>query len=451
MKKSLLLVLVFALCSLMLFATGNKETDATSSASKTTEEKKTVEKVSVNKSAYEVTEPIEIVWWHALENQYNDTINTIVDGFNNSQSLIKVKAEYIGNYATVNESLVAAQAAGTGLPAVVVANTPYVAQYGASGLCEDLTPYAAAFDYDFKDFGDGMMRAASYDGKQVALPFLISTQVMYYNKDMAKAKGIEIPEKFDDMDDFFEKVVEFNADGTTKTWGTIIPGWDQWYFETFFLNNGSKLINKDNISTDLGEEDGIETTKEIYDWIKNGYAYFAVGKDASSVMRQTFIDGKAFSVIHTSSLYNTYVSKCKNFEVGMSWLPSGDTKNQEIGGCVLLIPAKNDQKTKNAAWQFLSYLCSKEVNMKWADETGYMPTRKSVLETSEGKEFLQRKPAFKCIFDNLDYINPRIQHPAWNEFATIWKNYLAEFYIEKVDMNKGIKSMVIEMNEVLED
>ncbi len=444
MKKILSLILITIIATSMLFAGGGQET-----ASPAAEKK--AETVVVDKSKYEVTEPIEIVWWHALENQYNDTVTEIVDGFNNSQNLIKVKAEYIGNYTTVNESLVAAQAAGTGLPAVVVANTPYVAQYGASGLCEDLTPYATAFGYDFTDFGDGMMRAASYDGKQIALPFLISTQVMYYNKDMADALGVEIPAKFADMESFLETVTKFNADGSTAVWGTIIPGWDQWYFETFFLNNGSKLINDDQISTDLDEEAGVNTTKAIKSWIDKGLAYFAVGKDASSVMRQTFIDQKAFSVIHTSSLYNTYVDKCKDFEVGMAWLPAADTKNQEIGGCVLLIPAKNDQKTKNAAWQFLSYLCSKEVNMKWADETGYMPTRKSVLNTAEGLDFLNRKPAFKCIFDNLDYINPRIQHPAWNEFATIWKNYLAEIYIEKTDVESSIEDMVMEMNEVLED
>ena len=32
--------------------------------------------------------------------------------------------------SAVNEALVAAHAAGTGLPALTVANTPYVAEYG---------------------------------------------------------------------------------------------------------------------------------------------------------------------------------------------------------------------------------------------------------------------------------------------------------------------------------
>jgi len=292
--------------------------------------------------------------------------------------------------------------------------------------------------------------ASSYDGKQVALPFLISTQIMYYNKDMADAEGITIPEKWDDMDAFLEKASVVNG-GATERYGTIIPGWDQWYFETFYLNQGVKLINDDRVSTDLDSEAAVGLVNQFRGWVDKGYVnWTTMDSDASSNMRQAFIDGKAFSVIHTSSLYNTYVDKC-DFEVGMAWLPGGDTKNQEIGGCVLLIPSKNDQATKNAAWQFLSYLCSKEVNMKWARETGYIPTRNSVLQTEEGKEFLKEKPAFQCIFDNLDLINPRIQHPGWNQLSTIWKNYMLEIMVEDVDIPSKLETMVEEINEVLED
>ena len=89
--------------------------------------------------------------------------------------------------------------------------------------------------------------------------------------------------------------------------------------------------------------------------------------------------------------------------------------------------------------------------MKWADGTGYIPTRNSVLTSSEGQEFLNRKPAFKAIFDNLDEINPRIQHPGWNQLATIWKLYLDQIMIEGVDVDSHLTMMAEEINEVLED
>lgn len=89
--------------------------------------------------------------------------------------------------------------------------------------------------------------------------------------------------------------------------------------------------------------------------------------------------------------------------------------------------------------------------MTWASETGYMPTRNSVLQTEEGEAFLAEKPAFKAVFDNLDNINPRIQHPAWSSFAKIWMETMAKSILENGDIAADMKNAVTEMNEVLSD
>ena len=399
----------------------------------------------VEKTFYEVTKPIEIVWWHALEDQYTDLVNEVVDGFNKSQDLITVKAQYIGKYKDVNEALVAAHAAGTGLPALCVANTDYVASYGAGGVYEDLGPYIEATGYDVDDFSKGLLLSAQYQGKQVAMPFLHSTQVIYYNKTVADANGIKVPETIEEFPAFLE------AGAKACGYGTVIPGWDQWYFETLFLNEGVKIITEDN-TCDLDSEAALKVSNMIRGWCDSGVAYFATGTDASAGMRQKFYDGAAFSTMHTSSLYNNYCDNC-DFEVGMAWYPAASTgaKNSEVGGCVLGIPALNDQATKNAAWQFLQYLCGKEVNMKWAEGTGYTPTRISVLSTEEGVKFLEEKPAFKCVFDNLDLINPRIQNAAWSELATTWKNYMDIMMNQNGVIEDESKDMVVEINEILED
>lgn len=398
-------------------------------------------------STYDVTEPITITWWHALENQYDELVAEVVGEFNDSQDLITVEAQYMGAYKDVNEALVAAHAAGAGLPAVVVANTDYVASYGESGLYENLDPYIAATGYDVEDFSAGLLLSSQSGGKQVALPFLHSTQVIYYNKTVADANGWTVPTTIEEFNTFVQTVHEANG-----MWGTVVPGWDQWYFETLFLNEGVEIITGDN-TCDLNNDTSKSVVSMIKNWCDNGWAYYAQGTDASATMRQNFIDQKAFSVMHTSSLYNTYVSKCPDFEVGMAWYPAASTgdKYSEVGGCVLGIPSKNDQATKNAAWQFLQFLCGKTVNMKWAEGTGYLPTRLSVLETEEGVAFLEKKPAFQCIFDNLNLINPRIQNGHWSELATTWKNYMIEMIVNGQDIDEQSELMVEEINEILED
>ena len=397
-------------------------------------------------SFYDVTEPIEIVWWHSLEDQYSALIAEVVDGFNASQDMVTVKAEYIGALKDLNEKLVAANAAGTGLPAVCTANTDYVASYGEGGVFEVLDPYIAATGYDIADFSTGLVLSTQYKGTQVAMPFLHSTQVIYYNKTLADANGITVPTKIEDMQAFLEA-----GAAACGGYGTVVPGWDQWYFETLYLNEGVEIITADN-TCDLNGEAAIKVTEMIKSWCDSGLAYLAAGTDASATMRQNFQDGKAFSVMHTSSLYNNYVDKC-DFEVGMAWYPAASTgdKFSEVGGQVIGIPANNDQATKNAAWMFLQYCIGKDCNMKWAKGTGYMPTRKSVLETDEGVAFLAEKPAFQCIFDNLDLINPRIQHGSWSELATTWKTYMDIIMNQNGDIVSNSDDMVVEIDEILAD
>ncbi len=442
MKKFLALML--ALCMVLSLCACGGSTGASASP----DEEESGEATEVDASLYEVTEPITIKWWHALEDQYTDLVNEVVNDFNESQDLITVEAEYIGTYTEINEALVSANAAGTGLPAVVVANTPYVAQYGASGLFENLDPYIAATDYDVEDFSTGLLQSSQYNGTQVALPFLHSTQVIYYNKTMADEAGIEVPETM--TYDEFRAFAEAGAEASGG-YGTVFGGWDQWYYETLYLNEGVEIITEDN-TCDLDSEAALGVTNYIKSMCDDGLAYLAYGSTASSDMRQKFYDGETFSVMHTSSLYNNYVDNC-DFEVGMLWFPTGSTgeHNAEVGGCVLGIPSKNDQATKNAAWVFLQYLCGKEVNMKWAEGTGYLPTRNSVLTTDEGVAFLEKKPAFQCIFDNLNLINPRIQNDAWSELANIWMDYMNRMINSGEDVESTSAEMVVEINEILED
>ena len=272
---------------------------------------------------YAVTEPITIQFWHTHEEKFAENLQYMFDRFKEVQPLITVEPIYVGSYSDMNEKLISAIAANE-VPAIVTSNTSYPAAYGESGICEILDPYIAASNYDAADFGEGLLASTSYNGEQIALPYLISTQVMYYNQSAAEAEGIEMPKTFDQMDAFLEKATLFNEDGTTKRWGTIFGGWDYWYTEMLYMNNGVKVIDNETNTTDINGEAAVKVTEKLKEWVDKGYAYYAYGTGASSTMRQTFWDGNAFSDFHASSLYDTYVeSAAGKFEVGMAWLPGG--------------------------------------------------------------------------------------------------------------------------------
>lgn len=445
-KRFIAMLLAIMLC-LVAFAGCSKDESKTETGGKSENKTETSKKNKKEESPYKVTESITIEWWHALEEQYSGLIDDVVEKFHATGTNVKLEPIYQGSYSDLNEKLIAALAANT-MPALCVANTPYVAEYGASGVCEDLTPYIEADNFDIDDFGIGLIESSSYEGKPISLPFLISTQIIYYNKDMADAEGIKLPEKWSDMDEFLDAAAKIE-NGKTTRYATCVPGWDQWYFETYYRNAGVEIVTSDN-KTDLDGQKAIEIAEQFKKWYNGGKINWCYGTNASTDMRQSFFDGKTFSVMHTSSLYNMYVDNC-DFEVGMAWYPGADTHNSEVGGCILLIPAKNDQKTKNAAWEALKFLTSKDVNMEWASGSGYMPTRKSVLETQEGEDFLKEKPAFKVIFDNLDNIKPRIQHPAYPALSKEWMNAMSKSIIEDTDMQKTMEDAAKIINDTLAD
>lgn len=233
---------------------------------------------------------IEIEFWHALENQYEETLNRVVGDFNSTHDSIVVKPMYIGNYSALNEAIVSANAANTNLPGVAMANIPYVTGYGAGGLCEDLGPYIQRDGFEIDDFGEGLIQAAKYEDVQVALPFLVSTEVVYYNRDLMKELGLEMPKTWDEMPQFLEKASDVGADGKTNRYGMVIPGWITWYYEPFFVNNGVQMVTPEG-RTDLASDNSIKLVSQLKDWCQKGYTYLATGEDAASVMRQNFIDG----------------------------------------------------------------------------------------------------------------------------------------------------------------
>lgn len=141
---------------------------------------------------YAVTEPITIQFWHTHEERFAENLQYMFDEFKKVEPLITVEPVYIGSYTDMNERLISAIAAND-VPAIASSNTSYPAAYGASGICEILDPYIAASGFDAADFGEGLLASTSYNGEQICLPYLISTQVMYYNDSIAKEEGIEMP------------------------------------------------------------------------------------------------------------------------------------------------------------------------------------------------------------------------------------------------------------------
>ena len=136
-------------------------------------------------------EKTTLTFWHAMGGTNGEVLQQIVDDFNASQDEIEIKAEYQGTYDDTITKLKAAMQSDSGLPDVCQmydVGTKFMYDSGA------VIPVEDKFESTGYDKSSVMEVISSYytvDGKQYAMPFNVSTPMLYYNKDVFEAAGLD--------------------------------------------------------------------------------------------------------------------------------------------------------------------------------------------------------------------------------------------------------------------
>ena len=387
---------------------------------------------------------IEVIWWHNLDSGNQEFVDFLVNTFNESHPGIKIIPQYAGNWSEINEALVLANASDNGeLPGVSMCNTKFIASYGNSGLFEDLTPYAEATGFDASDIPQGVYNIGNVNGRQIAMPFLNNTQVIYYNKTVADQYGLVIPQEFNEWDDFFKEVKE-----KTGMRPLAMQSID-FYYGTIYRNAGVTIVKDGHC--DLNTEPALAITTQFQKWVNDGMVAWLSGSDASANMRQSFYDKQTFMVFHNSSALFNYMEKC-DFEVGMAWFPGfNGVYNGDMGGGVIGIPSKNSDEVKKAAWQFIEFLESPELSNTWVIEAACLPSHISTLQSDELQAYLTEYPAYKTLFDNFEHITPPFIHEGATQICKTWQNYMNDIMLNNADVVETSNAMVSEIEEIMAD
>ena len=84
-----------------------------------------------------------------------------------------------------------------------------------------------------------------------------------------------------------------------------------------------------------------------------------------------------------------------------SWPTPSDQTGVIVGGAAnYIVSGKGDAETA-AAWDFLAYLVSPEVQSEWSVETGYLPLRDDALEVDPAMTRFEDDPRYRVAYDSL--------------------------------------------------
>lgn len=383
---------------------------------------------------------IKVTFWHAMGGGHGQTLQEIVNFFNQQRPDIEVEAIYIGNYSALQQKLLAAAQAG-GLPTISQAYSNWTAKLIYSGIVEPLNAYVndpkiGLSKAEWEDIWEPMRLNCMWDDKIYAVPFNKSIYVLYVNTDALSLAGIKIPETMGELKRAAILMTEdFNGDGTIDQYGFGFRSTVD-HFQVFLALNGGSILQKGpdgKWKVTINSPESREVLQFLLD-LKDKYALVQGG-----YLDGPFGEGKIAMFIETVAS-KPYVDSASKGKHGWTWapVPVWKTRNVQFAGTDVIMFSTAKPEEKRAAWEFMKFLISPEITAYWAVKTGYLPVRKSATETTIWKRYVAEDPAAEVPLIQLPYgvFDPQIG--VWAEIRNIVGTMVSDVLFGKKTIEEGL-------------
>jgi len=301
--------------------------------------------------------PVTITWalWGSPEEVASHKI--VADAFMKEHPEIKIEiwSQPWGDYFTKIKTLWASGDAKAIPDVAFLWPTP---SYAAQGVLENLDPYIEKSGYKLDDYWPGLLESAQFNGHVYGFPRDIEVNVLYYNKDIFKEAGVDLPTDqwtWDDLVAAAEKLTKKDASGKVERYALAMEGgkWAKWVHQ----NGGSFLDDYRNPSKcTLADKPAMDGVKFFADLMNKDYAMRDANLSQAGGDAAVFQSGQAAMIIQNTSRVSAFNAAKLNYDVQVVPTPKGGKRWNGAGGAAWVMSAASDNK--DAAWTFLSWLQS---------------------------------------------------------------------------------------------
>jgi multiple sugar transport system substrate-binding protein len=243
-------------------------------------------------------------------------------------------------------------------------------RYAAEGVLENLDPYIEESGYNLDDYWPGLLESAKFEGSVYGFPRDIESNIIYYNKDMFDAAGVEYPSDDWTWDDFLaaaEVLTQKDDSGNTTVYALASEAGkaNKWFNQT----GGGYLDDYVNPSqcmlTDPASLRGIQFFSDL---IENGYAMRPADLNQAGGDAAVFSSGQAAMILQNSSRVSAFNEAGLNYDIAPAPFPADGQRFNSAGGAAWVMSSASDNK--DAAWTFLEWLQSAEGGQRIYTEAG---------------------------------------------------------------------------------
>ena len=301
-------------------------------------------------------------------------LDQILHKFESQHPNIKVKHEVINDqYMDVIKTRLIGDAA----PDVFYLDSfeaPLLMKYE---VLEPLNPYITP-QFDLADFEPALLKAFQLKNQTYGLPKDFSTLTLFYNQDAFKESGItQPPTNWEELRQYSKKLtLDKNRDRRVDQYGLgITPELSRLAF--MIKAFGGSIVDQKGYAAFATPEGlkGLQLVIDQYRQERSSAQPSDVGANSGSDM---FGQGKAAMTIEGTWAIPYLKETFPNLDFGITEVPTINGKKGTMAFTAAYVMNKKT-KHKDAAWQLISYLTSKE-GMKAVSTGGIgLPSRKSVL------------------------------------------------------------------------
>lgn len=315
-------------------------------------------------------------------------IEPLVDAYNDSHDTT-VELTLVPAGSSFTQKLGSALASGSG-PDVVSLNLVYAPFFASAGQLLDVTDRANELGY-LDDLNASEIDVGTWDSKLYAVPFTGDASALLYNKTLFTEAGLDPdapPTTWGDVQSAAEAITALGDD----KYGYYFPGsgsgWNLFTFTPYIWADGGDVLSgegADQVATlDTPEvADALGFYRDMWD---SGVIPASAETDDGTQILSLFAAGKIGMLANGAFAYSELTNKYPDIDFGITPIPGSNGGSASFAGGDTLAITK-DTKNADAAWDFLAWSTSQEVQEKYIAGAGVVPIREDAVPADSNANF----------------------------------------------------------------
>ena len=337
-----------------------------------------------------------------------EAYRAVVARFNDSQAA--VEAELIP-FAERDDLILrlSTSIAGGQPPDLFLMNYRFYSQFAARGALEPVAPYLAESEaFSEADFFDTAMTPFRWDGEQVCMPQNVSSLVVYYNADLFRSAGVELPQDgwaWDDMVAAAKKLTrDRDDDGTVDVYGLGVDP-EIIRVAPFIWSNEGRLVDDETSPTRFSLDGAAVVALDTFFDLRRLHGVTPTDEEAEAEdFESRFVNGRLGMLMESRRVVPT-LRTITDFEWDVVGSPSLGSPASILHSDAYCMTAGSD--AKDEAWRFMEFALGPE-GQRIASEAGRtVPSLRSVADSdafldpdalpANGQAFLDQIPDLRSV------------------------------------------------------